>query len=76
MSNNIPKPPKVVVAPEGCLPWFTAGKEYPVVEIWDKHDNTCGYGICIFDDDGDLRATTEMLSAHANGNWIVKEREQ
>lgn len=77
MSTNTPKPPKVVVAPEGCMPWFTAGKEYPVVNIWDEWDGIYGYGFNIIDDEGDTIGPMENRSAHLKGkDWIIKEREQ
>lgn len=78
MSNEptIPKPPKVVVAPEGCATYFTEGKEYNVIKIWDAWDEWHGYGFWIYDDNGNKRRCIEMNSAQLNfGNWIIKERE-
>lgn len=77
MSNNIPKPPKVVVAPEGCSSYFTAGKEYLVISIWDSSNNKFGYGFTLNNDSGYKVDCIENKCAHLNyGNWIVKEREQ
>ena len=76
MESNIPKPPKVVVAPEGCMSWFTAGKAYPVVEIWDGWDHIYGYGFKIADDSGTVLNAVEKDSLHAGvQDWIIKERE-
>lgn len=77
MNTNPPKPPKVVVAPEGCREYLTAGKEYPVIEVWDNFDKVRGYGFTIIDDFGDCQMTFENFSHDfKDGNWIIKEREQ
>jgi len=77
MNTNTPKPPKVVVAPEGCNEYLTAGKEYPVAEICDGYSETFGYGFAIINDYGEYTGANEISSAHLKGgNWIIKEREQ
>lgn len=77
MNTNPPKPPKVVVTPEGCRNNLTAGKEYPVVEIWDNWDEDFGYGFDILDNKGEKISCLEIGCGHLyDGNWIIKEREQ
>ena len=76
MSNQTkPAPPKIVIAPEGCCKYLTAGKEYEVNVIED-YDKKIGYGFSLIDDDGDFLFAVERFSSHLNGgNWIIKERE-
>lgn len=77
MNTNTPKPPKVVVAPEGCNSYLTAGKEYEVVRLWDEWDDKYGYGFVIKNDDGDERDCIENECSYLGRlNWIIKEREQ
>lgn len=77
MSNQTkPAPPKIVVAPEGCQSWLTAGKEYDVTQIWSDWIEYGGYGFSIINDIGNRSDTVEFGSEHLNGgNWIIKERE-
>ncbi len=56
----------VVIAPNGCESYLTAGKEYLVIEATKEI-------IEIFDDEGDVLYLCLKGSAHLNGgNWIVK----
>jgi hypothetical protein len=77
MNTNPPKPPKVVVATEGCNPYLTAGKEYPVNSIWDEWDFLHGFGFNIIADNGYKLYCVENDCSHLRrDNWIIKEREQ
>ena len=77
MNTNPPKPPKVVVAPEGCPENFTEGKEYEVIRLWDKWDDRYGYGFIVKNDDGNECDCIENGCFYLNLlNWIIKEREQ
>ena len=75
-TNEIPKPPKVVVAPRGCGRFLTPGKEYTVTEIWDSFDPDMGYGFMIISDRGHQFPCSELNCDYARGNWIIKEREE
>jgi len=79
MKNNkeqIPKPPKTVVAPIGCQPWLTEGKEYNVIRT-GSYSNTEGYDFDIISDTGETDFCVEKGCGHINfENWIIKEREQ
>ena len=74
MSNQTkPAPPKIVVAPEGCESYLTAGKEYDVF----IHEYTgTQYYFEIIDDKGHVICCLENNDGHAGyNNWIIKERE-
>lgn len=78
MTNEatIPKPPKVVVAPEGCGKYLTAGKEYPVNSILTEWDEETGYFFTTFDDNGEELVCAEKTTFLYNDfDWIIKERE-
>jgi hypothetical protein len=76
IDTAIPRPPKVVRAPEGCKKFLTAGKEYPVIGIWCGYDPTLGYGFKITTDLGDSYEALEMQCSSLNGgDWIIVERE-
>tara|TARA_R110000868_G_C10699284_1_gene748989 strand:+ start:196 stop:423 length:228 start_codon:yes stop_codon:yes gene_type:complete len=74
MKDEIPKPPKLVIAViDGC---FTKGKEYNVKEIDSNISNRFGYGFLVVDDNGLEQYCLEKQCAHmANEDWIIKERE-
>lgn len=68
--------PKIVIAPKGCMIWFTEGKEYEVIDFWDDWDDKHGYGFSIHDDDGEEVYCKQFNCATlSSGNWIVKEYE-
>ena len=74
-TKEIPKPPKVVVAPKGCREWLTEGKEYNVVKT-GLYARPGGHSFEIMDDDGDMIGCIENGCSHINNrNWIIKERE-
>lgn len=70
-----PPKPKKVKAPEGCLEYLTAGKEYDVLKIMTY--GRYGYMLEIMSDNGIMIFTNEFKSLHLNGkNWIVTEYEE
>jgi len=71
----IPRPPKVVRAPEGCAAYLTAGREYRVKDL-DGYFDEWGSFFTILNDRGNITYTSELDSSHLNGgDWIVVERE-
>lgn len=62
----------IVIAPEGCEDYLTAGKEYEVVEAIEESTNKYGSLFSIIDDDGDMIETVEKKSAHLKfQSWIL-----
>ena len=58
----------VVIAPEGCEDYLTAGKEYPVIEVIEESFRA-------LDDDGDEMYSNLKGSAHLKGkDWIIKPK--
>jgi len=71
----IPRPPKVVRAPEGCRDYLTAGKVYEVTRVGGFNPNRRHKFYCI-DDVGQIIFCIEKKCHHLNGgDWIVVERE-
>lgn len=59
----------VVIAPEGCAEYLTAGKEYVVIEIRNN-----SYLFLIIDDVGQKLRCIAKECAHLNyKNWIIKQ---
>ena len=62
----------IVIAPEGCQNYLTAGKEYKVEDVISEN----GVRGCFFrttSDCGREVYTSEINSTHLNGNdWILK----
>ena len=76
-SKTKPAPPKIVIAPEGCHEYLTAGKEYNVLGMWDEWDLYLGYKFKIIDDNNENADCLENNCTHLNGgNWIIKKKDR
>lgn len=77
MSNQTkPAPPKIVVAPDGCKDYLTAGNSYEVIGLWDDFDEQYGYGFTILNDIGNEIDCMELDCCFLfNQDWIIAERE-
>ena len=70
------KAPKIVQAPEGCEDYLTAGKNYNVTGLWrSNYSESLGFRFNIMCDDSMEIGCLENNCSHANGNWIIIERE-
>ena len=76
IDTAIPRPPKVVRAPEGCAKYLTSGKEYSVTYSVECTDDAKEYAFYIHDNFGFKVQCFEKKCIHLNGgDWIVVERE-
>ena len=76
MTENQPRKPTKVQAPEGCSDYLTPGKIYEVEGFWGKFDSEYGHRIKTINDFGHNTLTSEKKSPHLNNqDWIVVERE-
>ena len=65
----------IVIAPEGCETYLTAGKEYPIVDFWEKEHSFYGFRFNITDDEGDIMKCLEKVCSHLNNkDWILKPK--
>ncbi len=69
------KAPKIVQAPIGCCSYLTAGKSYEVTNIIECTDTEFGYVFKVLADNGMSITCLENKCSHADGNWIIIERE-
>lgn len=59
----------VVIAPEGCEDYLTAGREYVVIDVSKKEKDV----FCVLADNGTKMYCLLQKCGHLNGkNWIIK----
>lgn len=65
----------IVIAPEGCKPWLTPGKEYEVKKDINGFSDEMINIFCIKSDNGNDLYCKIYNCAHLNGkDWIIKEK--
>ena len=62
----------IVIAPEGCQNYLTAGKEYPVVDFWEEEQPNLGYHFIIKSDFGNIKCLEKKCSHLNDKDWILK----
>lgn len=67
----------IVIAPEGCNCYLTAGKEYVVDRIDGEFDENFGFFFWFTTDRGSLQFDSTLKGNHVNGkDWIIKEAKE
>ena len=69
--TELPKHPKYVIPPKGCMSHLRPNKKYEVKQVYGYYKTT-GYKFSIIDKDGDEILCTEKQCVHLKlDNWIV-----